>query len=98
MKYSNGIDVRLGDIISIDIPEGYRTARVVMLGNTMDHLDIDPKFLDWVNKENLIDESQVVVEWIGENPFKHNDPKYAPVGNYMFTEIDDCVIFKDRGK
>jgi hypothetical protein len=25
------------------------------------------------------------------NPFKHNDPKYAPVGNYMFSALDEWV-------
>jgi hypothetical protein len=63
-----------------------------MLGDTREHLDIDKQFLDWVESDKtLLEPSQVVVEWIGRNPFAHNDPKYAPVGNYMFTGLDECI-------
>ena len=33
----------------------------------------------------------VVVEWIEQNRLAHDDPNYAPVGNYMFTIQDDCA-------
>jgi hypothetical protein len=32
-----------------------------------------------------------VVEWIGANPLAHDDPRYAPVGNYMFSPLDEWV-------
>ena len=91
MKYHNGSLANLGDIVIIPLPTGNAKARIVMLGDTREHLDIDKQFLDWVKNENMLEASQVVVEWIGRNPLAHNDPQYAPVGNYMFTELDECV-------
>jgi hypothetical protein len=92
MKYPDGSPVKLGDIVTIPLPGGSTRARVVMLGDTREHLDIDKQFLDWVERDkSLLEPSYVVVEWIDHNPLAHNDPKYAPVGNYMFTELDECV-------
>ena len=62
-----------------------------------EHLDIDKQFLDWVERDkSLLEPSYVVIEWIDQNPLAHNDPKYAPVGNYMFTELDECVTHDDH--
>jgi hypothetical protein len=91
MKYSNGSPVRLGDIVTIRLADGNAKARVVMLGDTGEHLDVDEQFVDWVESEKLLEPEQVVVAWIDRNPFAHNDPQYAPVGNYMFTGLDDCI-------
>lgn len=91
MKYHDGSQVSLGDIVSVPIPEGTAKARVVMLGETYDHLDIDKQFLAWVSREKVLEPGSVVVEWIDQNPLAHNDPRYAPVGNYMFTALDECV-------
>ncbi len=101
MKYPDGSLVRLGDIVTIPLPDSNAKARVVMLGakarvvmlgDTREHLGIDKKFLDWVESDKtLLEPSYVVVEWVDRNPFAHNDPKYAPVGNYMFTQLDGCV-------
>jgi hypothetical protein len=92
MKYPDGSLVKLGDIVTIPLPDGGARARVVMFGDTREHLDIDRQFLDWVERDkSLLEPSYVVVEWIDQNPLAHNDPKYAPVGNYMFTELDECV-------
>jgi hypothetical protein len=63
-----------------------------MLGDTREHLDIDKQFLEWVEGDKtLLEPSYVVVEWVDHNPLAHNDPLYAPVGNYMFTQLDECV-------
>ena len=62
-----------------------------MLGDTGEHLEIDQAFVDWVIRDKVMGPSQVVVEWLDNNPFAHNDPNYAPVGNYMFTQVDCCV-------
>jgi hypothetical protein len=92
MKYPDGSTVKLGDIVTIPLPSGSSRARVVMLGDTREYLDIDKQFLYWVESGKLLLEpSYVVVEWIDQNPLAHNDPKYAPVGNYMFTELDECI-------
>ncbi len=92
MKYPDGTPVKLGDIVTIPLPSGSARAQVVMLGDTREHSDIDKLFLDWVERDkSLLAPSYVVVEWIDHNPLAHNNPKYAPVGNYMFTELDECV-------
>jgi hypothetical protein len=92
MKYPDGSPVKLGDIVTVPLRDCSAKARVVMLGDTREHLDIDKKFLDWVESDNtLLEPSYVVVEWVNRNPLAHDDPKYAPVGNYMFTKLDECV-------
>ena len=97
MKYQSGIEVILGDNVTVNIPTGAEPARVVMLGETYEHLDLDKNFLDWVKKNRVLEETSVVIEWINKNPFEHNDPQYAPVGNYMFTGLDSGVSFQKRG-
>jgi hypothetical protein len=91
VKYDDGSLVALGDIIQVPVPGGKAKARVVMLGDTYEHLDVDAGFLAWVTSEKKLESTDVVVEWVGDNPFAHTDPRYAPVGNYMFTAIDECV-------
>lgn len=91
MKYHDGSPVKLGDIITIPLRDGNAKARVVMLGDTREHLDIDERFVDWVESGELLEASEVVIEWVDRNPLAHDDPKYAPVNNYMFTGLDDCI-------
>lgn len=92
MNYHDGTEVRLGDTVSLPIPEGKALARVVMLGATYEHLDIDARFIEWVNEERILKSDAVVVEWLGDNPFAHDDPNYAPVGNYVFSPLDESVV------
>jgi hypothetical protein len=91
MKYDDGTTVHLGDIVQIPMQDQISNARVVMLGDTQAHLEIDEAFRSWAVAEKLIDVDAVVVEWVNENPLAHDDPAYAPVGNYMFTRLDGCV-------
>jgi len=91
MKYRDGTAVTLGDVVSVPSPGGTAEARVVMLGDTYEHLDIDPQFLSWVKQERILRESAIVIEWLGTNPFAHQDPAFAPVGNYMFTQLDEFI-------
>ncbi len=91
MRYHDGSTIMLGDIVSVPMPDGSEKARVVMLGDTYEHLDIDKQFLSWVKKEKVLEGTSIVVEWLGNNPLAHDDPQYAPVGNYMFTSVDECV-------
>ena len=91
MKYHNGSLVKLGDIVTIPLADGGAKAWVVMLGDTREHLGVDEGFIEWVENEKLLDPTQVVVEWIDRKPFAHDDPQYAPVGNYMFTGVDECI-------
>ena len=91
MKYHDGSTVRLGDVVTVPVPDGTAKARVVMLGETYEHLDIDRGFIDWVKKDKVLEPASIVVEWLGANPYAHDDPRYAPVGNYMFSPLDDSV-------
>jgi hypothetical protein len=90
MKYHDGSTISLGDIVRIAVPGGAERARVVMLGDSREHLDIDKQFLAWVERDaKLLEPNYVVVEFLDRNPFAHNDPQYAPVGNYMFCPADE---------
>ena len=52
MRYHDGTLVTLGDIVKVPIPTGSAKARVVMVGDTYEHLDIDPSFLSWVKEKS----------------------------------------------
>ena len=91
MVYEDGSAVALGDIVALSVPGGSEKARVVMLGDTYEHLDIDPQFVRWVKTERKLEPSSIVVEWLNHNPFAHSNPAYAPVGNYMFLPVDKWV-------
>ncbi len=91
MLYHDGSTVQLGDIVNVPVPNGTAKARVVMLGDTYEHLDINTRFLSWVKADKVLKEASVVIEWVGTNPFAHDDPRYAPAGNYMFSAIDEWV-------
>lgn len=87
MKYSDGSSVALGDIVSVPVPSGKARGRVVMLGDTYEHLDINSRFLEWVKSERVLERSAIVIEWLDGNPFPQNS-RYAPVGDYMFSPVD----------
>ena len=89
MTYHDGSNISLGDVVSVAMPGGNGRARVVMLGDSYEHLDIDKQFLAWVMRDKVLESSSIVVEWLGSNPLAHNDPQYAPVGNYMFSPADE---------
>ena len=91
MKYLDGSPIALGDIVSIPVPSGTARARVVMLGETYEHMEIDPDFLAWVEGTRKLEASDIIVEWVDANPYSHNDSRYAPVGNYMFSSVDEHV-------
>lgn len=69
-----------------------------MLGDSYDHLDLEESFLAWVVNERILRCSSIVVEWVGKNPFEHSSAAFAPVGDYMFTDIDEGVTFRARGE
>lgn len=91
MQYDDGTEIALGDIVSVPVPTGTAEARIVMLGDTYAHLELKEHFLNYVLREKVLKPDSVVVEWVQNNPFTHNDPHYAPVGNYMFTVVDEWV-------
>jgi hypothetical protein len=91
MTYADGVTIQLGDVISVPIPTGEAKARVVMLGDTYAHLDLDASVLRWVTSDKVLESGSVVVEWIGQNPLAHDDPRYAPVGKYLFSPVDQYL-------
>lgn len=72
----------MGDLIDVGMPAGPVRARIVMLGDIYQHLDIDRDFLSWVKTERKLSLNEIVVEWIEANPLAHDDPQYGPVRNY----------------
>ena len=98
MNYHDGSKVALGDRVAIPVPGGKAAAQVVMLGDSREHLSLDPQFLEWVTSSNALQATSVVVEWIGRNPFAHDEPAFAPVGNYMFTVVDESVDLQARAE
>ena len=89
MNYFDEHKIILGDIVSITMKGKRELAKVIMIGETKEHLELDKNFLSWVNKESLLDLDSIIVTWVNNNPLAHNDPNYAPVGNEMFTGIDE---------
>jgi hypothetical protein len=89
MKYHDGSTISLGDTVTVSAPGGTARGRVVMLGDSYEHLDIDEQFLRWVKLEKVLDSSFIVIEWVDTNPFAHDDPRYATIGNYMFVQADE---------
>ncbi|MCG7966021.1 MAG: hypothetical protein JAY63_05420 [Candidatus Thiodiazotropha taylori] len=96
MNYTDGKEVQLGDLIEIDMPKGLELARVVMLGENYQHLELEQSFKEWVLKEQILETDSIVIEWVGKNPLEHNNPEYAPVGNYMFTGISTDIKLRER--
>jgi len=45
MLYHDGTTAKLGDVVDVGMAVGAARARIVMLGDTYEHLDIDPDFL-----------------------------------------------------
>ena len=88
MTYHDGSTISLGDVVRVTIPGGTARAHVVMLGDSYQHLDIDKKFLAWIERDRVLEPSNVIVERLDKNPFAHDDPRFAPVGNYMFSPTD----------
>jgi len=91
MTYHDGTTITLGDVVSVPVPNGRAKARVVMLGDSYGHLDIDQQFLDWVKRDKVLEKSHVVIEWLNGNPFAHDEPRYAPAGNFMFSPADEWL-------
>lgn len=96
MQYSDGKPIQLGDLVTVPVPSGDAEARVVMLGDTREHSELDPDFLSWVKATDRPAATDIVIEWTAVNPLAHADPDLAPVGNYMFTVVDELVRLKAR--
>ena len=96
MRYRDGQEARLGDVLMVPVPSGNHRARLVMLGDSREHIDIDEQFLAWVNSSAVLAPTSVVIEWLQGNPFAHKNQSFAPVGQYMFTVLDEDVSLVSR--
>tara|TARA_R110002073_G_C9477385_1_gene579784 strand:- start:277 stop:609 length:333 start_codon:yes stop_codon:yes gene_type:complete len=54
MQYPGGERIELGDAVSIEISGGWQEARVVVLGATREHVDLDQKLIDWFGAREWI--------------------------------------------
>lgn len=91
MKYPDGTPVRLGDIVTVPLSDGPHEGRIVMLGDTFENLNLDSEFVKWVIGDKIMDDNTIAVQWTGRNPLEHNDPNYAPVGDMLFTGLDEDI-------
>lgn len=96
MNYATGEESKLGDHVTVPGPSGVAPMRGVMLGGRCEHLEMDAG-PETGQEDRKLDDAETVLEWIGENPFVHDDPRYAPVGHYMFSGADEYLIFQCRG-
>ena len=96
MKYFDSQIVKLGDVVSMPIEEKRHVFKVIMIGDTKEHQIEDKCFLDWVEKDNLISKTTLVLQWLSKNPYKHNDPNFAPVADQIFAEIDEEIKLENR--
>ncbi len=98
MKYECGTEVMLYDVITVGYgPDQESMARVVAIGADLAIDEIDQAFYSWAKREGIINEETVVIEWLGVNPLGHDDPNYAPVGNYMTLQCLCLERFVRRG-
>ena len=100
MQYHDGSTANLGDIVTIPMPEARAKARIIMLGDTGEHLEMDEDFLEWVKQEKLLEPSMVIVQWVETNPLAHDDPNFAPVGEQnvhgiglLYYTSQDIILF-----
>ena len=96
MKYRDDQEIMLGDIVELSMLNGKEIAKVVMLGESYLHLELEASFESWVKRDRILDQDSIVVEWVNENPLAHNNPAFAPVGNYIFTGISEDLKLIQR--
>ena len=82
MEYPGGERIELGDTVSVEMPNGWAEARIVMLGSTRKHLDMLPEHLAWYTGEGM-EATEVVVEWLEDGK-----PR---AGAYMSTHVNCCI-------
>ncbi len=94
MKYEDGQDVRLGDVVTITLADGDHKAKIVILGDSGEYGGIDVETAKWVLESGHVGQDQVMAEWVEENPLSHDDPAYAPVANTISTCLCDVVLIR----
>lgn len=87
MRYHDDQEVRLADRVAIEMKGHWPEAVVVMLGDSLEHLEMDADALDWYQNKGGVDRDHVVIQWL-------EDDKPDP-GAYMSTDLC-CVVLKAR--
>ena len=87
MQYPNGERIELGDTVSIDMPDGWQEARVVMLGGTREHLNLDQELIDWFGGKGM-ESTEILVQWLEDG-----EPR---TGRYMTTHVSCCINLISR--
>lgn len=81
----------LTDIVSVAVPKGTAKARVVMLGDAYEHLDIDSSFAALslgLSPKGVSTKNQWWLNGSGQTHWRE-DPRYAPAVNYVLTPVDE---------
>lgn len=97
MRYNCGSTVMIGDKVLVNIgPNAYDVGMVVAIGRSIKSDNIEIGFYEWALSENIINDNSIVISWVNDNPFSHNDDRYAPVGDYMTLTIGGCEKLLSR--
>ena len=89
MRYHDDQEIRLGDRVAVEMMGTWPEAVVVMLGATLEHLEIEAKSLDWYKNMGGVHEDDVVIQWLeGEEPM---------LGGYMSTCLYNVVLKSRSG-
>ena len=85
MKYECGTEVMLGDEIMVQYGPDKRNIGTsgCYRAWTRSLITLTNHFILGLRVKQSSIKISVVVEWIEANPLSHNDPNYAPVGNYV---------------
>lgn len=98
MKYEDGQIVRLGDIVDIELGDAVHRAKVVLLGDTGQYSDLDENTAKWAIESGHVEKANIMTAFVGENPFEHNDPRYAPMSNSLSTNLSGVVLVRRSGE
>ena len=65
MKYRDGADVRLGDVVNVPVPVGRQRRGSSCWVRPTNTWISEPSFITWVKKDKVLKPTSIVVEWLG---------------------------------
>lgn len=92
MDYNSGDIVRLGDLVEVELPDGQHQARVVMIGETGEHVSIAKDTVAWMTASGHVGKGRILIEWVTGNPLEHGDQNFAPVSNTLSLTLAGVVL------
>jgi hypothetical protein len=85
--------ISLGDIVTVYLGDNKTAkARVVMLGDTYEHLNLDALYVDWLRRDRVLEPSAIVIEWLDRNPYALHAKGATQVDNFLITEPDEDIV------